>query len=176
VPDLGLGRLREREIDLMRITTTVNGETHHVDDVWEGESLLYVLRERMGLPGSKNACEQGECGSCTVYLDGLAVCACLVAAGQADGRAVVTVEGLADDADLHPVQQAYLDAGAVQCGFCTPGLIVATHDLLSRSPRPGDAETREALAGNLCRCTGYEKILDAVRLAAERMAGEETSA
>jgi aerobic carbon-monoxide dehydrogenase small subunit len=158
----------------MRVTTTVNGERHEVDDVWEGESLLYVLRERMGLPGSKNACEQGECGSCTVYLDGTAVCACLVAAGQAQGREVVTVEGLAEGSDpsghrLHPVQQAYLDAGAVQCGFCTPGLIVATHDLLTRSPRPGDAEIRESLAGNLCRCTGYEKILDAVRLAADRM-------
>jgi aerobic carbon-monoxide dehydrogenase small subunit len=160
----------------MRITTTVNGERHEVDDVWEGESLLYVLRERMGLPGSKNACEQGECGSCTVYLDGVAVCACLVAAGQADGSAVVTVEGLAEGEDLHPVQQAYLDAGAVQCGFCTPGLLVATHDLLAHSPRPDDAEIREALAGNLCRCTGYEKILDAVRLAADRMTGEGTRA
>ncbi|MGH3448248.1 MAG: (2Fe-2S)-binding protein, partial [Nocardioidaceae bacterium] len=137
-------------------------------------SLLYVLRERMGLPGSKNACEQGECGSCTVYLDGLACCACLVAAGQAHGRDVVTVEGLASDDQLHPVQQAFVDAGAVQCGFCTPGLIVATHDLLARDPQPDDAEIRESLAGNLCRCTGYEKILDAVHLAAGRMAGEAT--
>jgi carbon-monoxide dehydrogenase small subunit len=155
----------------MRVTATVNGQRQHVDDVWEGESLLYVLRERMGLPGSKNACEQGECGSCTVYLDGLPVCACLVAAGQAEGREVVTVEGLADPDALHPVQQAFLDAGAVQCGFCTPGLLVQTHDLLARTPRPTDPEIREALAGNLCRCTGYEKILDAVRLAAERSAG-----
>jgi carbon-monoxide dehydrogenase small subunit len=155
----------------MRIDTTVNGETHQVDDVWEGESLLYVLRERMGLPGSKNACEQGECGSCTVYLDGTLVCACLVAAGQAQGSDILTVEGLADGEDLHPVQQAFVEAGAVQCGFCTPGLLVATHDLLSRTPRPDDAEIREALAGNLCRCTGYEKILDAVRMAAETMSG-----
>jgi carbon-monoxide dehydrogenase small subunit len=154
----------------MRITATVNGETHQVDDVWPGESLLYVLRERMGLPGSKNACEQGECGSCTVYLDGVAVCACLVAAGQAGGREVVTVEGLADGDTLHPVQQCFVEADAVQCGFCTPGLVVATHDLLARNPAPSDPEIREALAGNLCRCTGYEKILDAVRLAAERMA------
>ena len=154
----------------MRITTTVNGERHQVDDVWEGESLLYVLRERMGLPGSKNACEQGECGSCTVMLDGVPVCACLVAAGQAEGREVVTVEGLADSEALHPVQTAFVDAGAVQCGFCTPGLVVAAADLLQRSPRPSDPEIREALAGNLCRCTGYEKILDAVRLAAGRMA------
>ena len=158
----------------MRITATVNGQQREVDDVWEGESLLYVLRERMGLPGSKNACEQGECGSCTVYLDGVAACACLVAAGQVQGRDVVTVEGLADEEALHPIQQAFLEAGAVQCGFCTPGLIVQAHDLLQRSGRPSDPEIREALAGNLCRCTGYEKILDAVRLAAERMAGSSS--
>ncbi|QJY48172.1 (2Fe-2S)-binding protein [Pseudonocardia broussonetiae] len=151
----------------MRISLTVNGNRHDVDDVWEGESLLYALRERMGLPGSKNACEQGECGSCTVYLDGTPVCSCLVAAGQAQGREVTTVEGLADE-ELHPVQQAFVECGAVQCGFCTPGLIVSTHDLLERNPAPSDPEIREALAGNLCRCTGYEKILDAVRLASER--------
>ncbi|HTF51300.1 MAG TPA: (2Fe-2S)-binding protein [Pseudonocardia sp.] len=152
----------------MRVNTTVNGVEHVVDDVWEGESLLYVLRERMGLAGSKNACEQGECGSCTVYLDGLPVCACLVAAGQVGGREVRTVEGLADEApegELHPVQRAFLECGAVQCGFCTPGLLVSTHDLLRRCPKPSDPEIREALAGNLCRCTGYEKILDAVRSA-----------
>jgi carbon-monoxide dehydrogenase small subunit len=153
----------------VRVDLTVNGERRQADDVWEGESLLYLLRERLGLPGSKNACEQGECGSCSVYLDGEVVCACLVAAGQAAGRDVVTVEGLADGTRLHPVQQAFLDAGAVQCGFCTPGLVVAVHDLLSREPSPDDAVVREALAGNLCRCTGYEKILDAVRLAAERL-------
>jgi carbon-monoxide dehydrogenase small subunit len=156
----------------VRIDTTVNGEKHQVDDVWEGESLLYILRERMGLPGSKNACEQGECGSCTVYLDGTMVCACLVAAGQAQGSDIITVEGLADGEDLHPVQQAFVEAGAVQCGFCTPGLLVATHDLLSRRQRPSDPEIREALAGNLCRCTGYEKILDAVRMAADTMSGD----
>ena len=155
----------------MRVTATVNGQIRHADDVWEGESLLYVLRERLGLPGSKNACEQGECGSCTVYLDDVPVCACLVAAGQAEGRSIVTVEGLAAD-DLHPVQRAFLRSGAVQCGFCTPGLIVAAHDLLTRIPRPTDSQIREALAGNLCRCTGYEKILDAVRLAAREMAGD----
>jgi carbon-monoxide dehydrogenase small subunit len=155
----------------VRITATVNGETRQADDVWEGESLLYVLRERMGLPGSKNACEQGECGSCTVYLDDTAVCACLVAAGQAQGRTIVTVEGLASGDLLHPVQQAFIEAGAVQCGFCTPGLLIATHDLLRGGVRPTDAEIREALAGNLCRCTGYEKILEAVRLAADRWEG-----
>lgn len=159
----------------MRVTATINGETMHADDVWEGESLLYVLRERLGLPGSKNACEQGECGSCTVYLDGVPVCACLVAAGQAQGREIITVEGLATETDLHPVQEAFVRAGAVQCGFCTPGLIVAAHDLLSRVPEPSDLEIREALAGNLCRCTGYEKILDAIRRAARTLAGEAES-
>jgi carbon-monoxide dehydrogenase small subunit len=151
----------------MRLTVTVNGEPLTADDVWPGESLLYVLRERLGLPGSKNACEQGECGSCTVYLDDLPVCACLVAAGQAEGRTVRTVEGLANGDTLDPVQGAFVRTGAVQCGFCTPGLVVAAHDLIDRNPHPSDAEIREALAGNLCRCTGYEKILDAVRLAAE---------
>jgi aerobic carbon-monoxide dehydrogenase small subunit len=160
----------------MRVTATVNGQVRQADDVWPGESLLYVLRERMGLPGSKNACEQGECGSCTVYLDGVAVCACLVAAGQAQDRTVVTVEGLAGGQELHPVQEAFVEAGAVQCGFCTPGLLVAAHDLLTRVPSPSDLEVREALAGNLCRCTGYEKILAAVRLAADRMTAQSTTA
>jgi aerobic carbon-monoxide dehydrogenase small subunit len=159
----------------MRVTATVNGEIMQADDVWEGESLMYVLRERLGLPGSKNACEQGECGSCTVYMDGVPVCACLVAAGQAEGRSIGTVEGLASGDALHPVQEAFVEAGAVQCGFCTPGLLVAAHDLLTRhgqaqgQARPSDPEIREALAGNLCRCTGYEKILEAVRLAAARL-------
>jgi aerobic carbon-monoxide dehydrogenase small subunit len=159
----------------VRVSLRVNGRDVTADDVWEGESLLYVLRERLGLPGSKNACEQGECGSCTVYLDGRPVCACLVAAGQAHDRDVVTVEGLAGPGALDPVQQAFIDAGAVQCGFCTPGLIVQAHALLRDTvdagrPAPGDAEIREALAGNLCRCTGYEHILEAVRLAAARKA------
>ncbi|MFD7086930.1 (2Fe-2S)-binding protein [Streptomyces sp. NPDC056730] len=192
----------------MRVTFTVNGRRQEADDVWEGESLLYVLRERMGLPGSKNACEQGECGSCTVRLDGVPVCSCLVAAGQAEGREIITVEGLADYAkhrdgahpgdgraagscgtslpsaqrwqaggtdsrtgeagELSPIQQAFIDAGAVQCGFCTPGLLVAADEMLEHNPSPSDADIREALSGNLCRCTGYEKILDAVRLAAAR--------
>jgi aerobic carbon-monoxide dehydrogenase small subunit len=151
----------------MRIEVDVNGERLETD-VWEGESLLYALRERFGLPGSKNACEQGECGSCSVFLDGELVCACLVLAAQADGHDVVTVEGLGAGEELHPVQQAFVDAGAVQCGFCTPGLIVATAALLERSPDPGEDEIREALSGNLCRCTGYQKIFDAVRLAASR--------
>jgi carbon-monoxide dehydrogenase small subunit len=173
----------------MRVNFTVNGRPQEADDVWEGESLLYVLRERLGLPGSKNACEQGECGSCTVRLDGVPVCSCLVAAGQVEGRDVVTVEGLADHArrraggtapagvsdsrtgegtELSPIQQAFIDAGAVQCGFCTPGLLVAADEMLERNPDPSDADIREALSGNLCRCTGYEKIMDAVRLAAAR--------
>jgi carbon-monoxide dehydrogenase small subunit len=160
----------------MRVNMTINGEQRQADDVWEGESLLFMLRERLGLPGSKNACEQGECGSCTVYLDDVPVCSCLVAAGQVQDRELRTVEGLAqkDSAQgdrLDPVQEAFVEAGAVQCGFCTPGLVVAAHDLLRRKPEPSDPEIREALAGNLCRCTGYEKILDAVRLAASRRAG-----
>lgn len=197
----------------MRVNFTVNGRPQEADDVWEGESLLYVLRERMGLPGSKNACEQGECGSCTVRLDGVPVCSCLVAAGQVEGRDVVTVEGLAEfskqreehghggacgtgggcggkggvtlDAakqwqakpgdsqtgegvELSTIQQAFIDAGAVQCGFCTPGLLVQADALLEENSSPSDQDIREALSGNLCRCTGYEKILDAVRLAAAR--------
>ncbi|TML07776.1 MAG: (2Fe-2S)-binding protein [Actinobacteria bacterium] len=149
----------------MRVELTVNGERREAD-AWAGESLLYVLRERLGLPGSKNACEQGECGSCSVLLDGRLVCACLVLAAQADGHELVTVEGLGEEAGLHPVQEAFAETGAVQCGFCTPGFVVATADLLSRNPRPSDDEIREALSGNLCRCTGYAKIFDAVRLAA----------
>ena len=149
----------------MRITITINGEPREAD-VWPGESLLFALRERLGLPGSKNACEQGECGSCSVLLDGRLVCACLVLAAQADGHEVVTVEGLASHDQPHRVQEAFVEAGAVQCGFCTPGLVVATADLLARNPSPTEDEVREALSGNLCRCTGYAKILDAVRLAA----------
>jgi carbon-monoxide dehydrogenase small subunit len=151
----------------VKIRLTVNGERRDTE-VWEGESLLFALRERLGLPGSKNACEQGECGSCSVLLDRTLVCACLVLAAQADGHDVVTVEGLAQDGHLHPVQEAFTETGAVQCGFCTPGLVVATADLLERTPDPTEDEMREALSGNLCRCTGYAKIFDAVRLAATR--------
>jgi carbon-monoxide dehydrogenase small subunit len=150
----------------MRVRLRVNGLEAEAD-CWEGESLLYALRERLGYPGSKNACEQGECGSCSVLLDGVLVCACLVLAAQAEGREVETVEGLTGPAGLHPVQEAFLRAGAVQCGFCTPGLVVAAADLLARSPHPSRVEIREALSGNLCRCTGYEKILAAVAQAAE---------
>jgi carbon-monoxide dehydrogenase small subunit len=152
----------------VKITLRVNGDVREAD-VWEGESLLFALRERFGLPGSKNACEQGECGSCSVLLDGELVCSCLVLAAQAEGHDVVTVEGLGRDGQLHPVQEAFAETGAVQCGFCTPGLIVATADLLAHSPDPSDDEIREALSGNLCRCTGYSKIFDAVRLAASRV-------
>jgi len=150
----------------MRIELTVNGERREAD-VWAGESLLTALRDRMQLPGSKNACEQGECGSCSVLLDGALVCSCLVLAAQADGHEVVTVEGLEENGRLHPVQEAFADTGAVQCGFCTPGFVVAAADLLERIPDPTDDEIREALSGNLCRCTGYQKILDAVHLAAQ---------
>ena len=146
----------------------VNGATHDVTDAWLGESLLYVLRERLGLPGAKGACEQGECGSCSVLVDGALVCACLVLAASAVDRDVTTVEGLAPDGSLTDVQQAFLDEGAVQCGFCTPGLIVAVHDLLDANPHPSDLQVREALSGNICRCTGYGRILAAVQTAAER--------
>jgi carbon-monoxide dehydrogenase small subunit len=146
----------------VRLELTINGERRE-EDVWPGASLLTALREDFGLPGSKNACEQGECGSCSVRLDGILVCACLVLAAQAQGREVVTVEGLGDGERLHPVQEAFVRAGAVQCGFCTPGLVVAAADLLERNSAPSDDEIREALSGNLCRCTGYAKIVQAVR-------------
>ena len=146
----------------MKIRLSVNGGQVEAD-VWEGESLLYALRERLGFPGSKNACEQGECGSCSVLLDGELVCSCLVLAAQAPGHELVTVEGL----ELNRVQEAFVRTGAVQCGFCTPGFVVAATDLLARNPHPSDDEIREALSGNLCRCTGYAKIFDAVRMAAE---------
>jgi aerobic carbon-monoxide dehydrogenase small subunit len=149
----------------VKIDLTVNGERLETD-VWGGESLLYALRERLGLPGSKNACEQGECGSCSVLLDGVLVCSCLVLAAQADGHEVVTVEGLGREGTLHRVQEAFAATGAVQCGFCTPGLVVSTADLLAHNTSPSDDEIREALSGNICRCTGYQKIFDAVRLAA----------
>ena len=150
----------------VKISVTINGESREAD-VWAGESLLNALRDGFGLPGSKNACEQGECGSCSVLLDGELVCACLVLAAQAAGHEVTTVEGLSGAEGTHRVQQAFVDAGAVQCGFCTPGLVVTTAALLERIPDPSDDEIREALSGNLCRCTGYAKIFDAVRLAAQ---------
>ena len=158
----------------MKIVVTVNGERKETE-VWEGESLLFALRERLGLPGSKNACEQGECGSCSVLLDGTLVCACLVLAAQADGHDVVTVEGLAQDGRLHPVQEAFTETGAVQCGFCTPGLIVATADLLARNPAPSEDEMREALSGNLCRCTGYQNIVNAVQWTARKLQSDSAT-
>lgn len=150
----------------MNVSLTVNGVARVAEGVEEEASLLDLLRDHLGLFGTKNACEQGECGSCSVFLDDLLVCSCLVPAGSAEGAAVETVEGLAADGILDPVQQAFVEAGAVQCGFCTPGFVMATHDLLRRVPEPDDAEIREALSGNLCRCTGYQKIIDAVHLAA----------
>jgi carbon-monoxide dehydrogenase small subunit len=143
-------------------TLKINGEEHHVKDAWIGESLLYVLRERLGLPGAKGACEQGECGSCTVVLDGNAVCSCLVLAASAVGSEIATVEGLSPDGSLTDVQQAFIDEGAVQCGFCTPGLIMAVHHLLDHNTTPTELEIKEALSGNICRCTGYGRIFAAV--------------
>jgi carbon-monoxide dehydrogenase small subunit len=150
-------------------TLRVNGTAHEVTDAWLGESLLYVLRERLGRMGAKGACEQGECGSCSVLVDGVLTCSCLVLAAAAVGREITTVEGLTDGDELSAIQQAFVDEGAVQCGFCTPGLVVAVHDLLDRRPRPTDLEVREALSGNLCRCTGYGRILAAVQAAALRV-------
>ena len=150
----------------MNVELILNGRSA-VADVRAHDSLLTALREAFDLPGSKNACEQGECGSCSVLLDGELVCSCLVLAAAADGREVRTVEGLAPGGGMHPVQRAFVDAGAVQCGFCTPGLIVATDALLRENPEPSDSEIREALAGNICRCTGYGRILAAVRAAAQ---------
>ena len=141
----------------------VNGADHDVADAWVGESLLYVLRERLGLPASKGACEQGECGSCSVLVDGALVCSCLVLAASAVGAEVVTVEGVGADGQLTDVQQAFVDHGAVQCGFCTPGLVITVHELLDRVARPSELEVREAISGNLCRCTGYEHIVQAIR-------------
>ena len=153
----------------MRIELRVNGSTRAAE-ARNGESLLTFLREELALPGSKNACEQGECGSCSVMLDGALVCSCLVLAGASAGKSVETVEALSTNETLHPIQQAFLDAGAVQCGFCTPGFVVAANALLATNPEPSDAEIREALSGNICRCTGYGKILEAVHAAARARA------
>ena len=144
-------------------TLHVNGVDRPVADAWVGESLLYVLRERLGLFGSKGACEQGECGSCSVLVDGELVCSCLVLAAAAVGQEIVTIEGVAPVGSPSDVQQAFVEAGAVQCGFCTPGLIMATHALLERTPEPTEYEIREELSGNVCRCTGYGRIIDAVQ-------------
>ena len=152
----------------MNYELTVNGEPHPVDAAWLGESLLHVLRERLGLPGAKAGCEQGECGSCSVLVDGELVCACLVLAASLPGADIVTIEGVqpADRGELLPVQEAFVEQGAVQCGFCTPGLVMAAHSLLERNPAPTDLEVKEAISGNLCRCTGYGRVfaaIDAVR-------------
>ncbi len=140
----------------------VNGKTMPVQDSWVGESLLYVLRERLGLPGTKGACEQGECGSCTVLMNGDAVCACLVMAATAVNSEIVTVEGITAESTLTDVQQSFVEEGAVQCGFCTPGLIVAVHHLLEKNPQPSEFEVKEAISGNICRCTGYGRVFAAV--------------
>jgi carbon-monoxide dehydrogenase small subunit len=157
----------------MKVTCTVNGLLVTVDDVRPAESLLDMLRDKLTLTGTKNACEQGECGSCSVYLDDALVCSCLVLAGQAEGRRVTTIEGLSAGTELDPVQLAFVHAGAIQCGFCTPGLVLAVHDLLRSIPDPDDEQICEALAGNLCRCTGYQKVIAAVHRAAAEMVAEQ---
>ena len=143
----------------------VNGQKRQVRDAWVGESLLYVLRERLGLPGSKGACEQGECGSCTVIMDGQAVCSCLVMAATAIDSKITTIEGLTQADSLTAVQDAFITEGGVQCGFCTPGLIVAIEHLLDNNPDPSQLEVKEAISGNICRCTGYGRIFEAVNTA-----------
>jgi len=154
-------------------TLNVNGTVHPVKDAWIGESLLYVLRERLGLPGSKGACEQGECGSCTVVIDGSAVCSCLVMAATAVDSQIATIEGLAEDGALTDVQEAFITEGAVQCGFCTPGLVMAVHHLLESNDNPDEMTVKEALSGNICRCTGYGRIFAAVDAGiAQRKAGK----
>jgi carbon-monoxide dehydrogenase small subunit len=155
-----------------RFTLRVNGAEHQVHDAWIGESLLHVLRERLGLPGSKNACEQGECGSCSILVDGALVCSCLVLAASATGRDIVTIESLAPDGGLSTTQRAFVEAGAVQCGFCTPGLIMAADDLLDRTSKPSELEIREAISGNLCRCTGYGRVIAAIERAGAARRGE----
>ena len=144
---------------------TVNGKQHQVRDAWVGESLLYVLRERLGLPGAKGACEQGECGSCTVIMDGQAVCSCLVMAATAIDSEIKTVESLSTNGVLTEVQDAFITEGGVQCGFCTPGLVVAIEHLLDKNPEPTELEIKEAISGNICRCTGYGRIFEAVTTA-----------
>lgn len=151
----------------MNVVFTVNGQEREAP-LFGAESLLYVLREHLGLLGAKDACEQGECGSCTVLLDGDPVCSCLVMAADAHGSEVVTVEGLGSEEELHPVQRSFVDHGAVQCGFCTPGFVISAVHLLKHNPAPSRDQIREALSGNICRCTGYGAILRAV----EALAGE----
>jgi carbon-monoxide dehydrogenase small subunit len=158
--------------ELIGYKLRVNGREREVAEAWLGENLLYVLRERLGLPGSKNACEQGECGSCSVLMDGQLVCSCMVLAASAVGSDIVTVEGLsAGDNELSDIQAAFLTEGGVQCGYCTPGFVVSVHDLLERNPDPTELEVREAVSGNLCRCTGYGRIFAAVRAVQEARQG-----
>lgn len=151
----------------------VNGRRHLVQEAWLGESLLHVLRERLDLPGAKAGCEQGECGSCSVLVDGSLVCACLVLAAATVGAHITTLEGIqpVDRGAFSDVQQAFVDEGAVQCGFCTPGLVMAVHDLLDRNPQPTGLEVREAISGNLCRCTGYGRVFAAIVVTVQRRAG-----
>jgi carbon-monoxide dehydrogenase small subunit len=155
-------------------TLRINGEKHDVKDAWLGESLLYVLRERLGLPGAKGACEQGECGSCTVFMDGKSVCSCLVMAASAVECEIATVEGLNADGTLTDVQEAFITEGAVQCGFCTPGLVMQVHHLLDHNPTPSEMEIKEALSGNICRCTGYGRIFAAVDAVIETRSGKSS--
>ena len=158
----------DKDNSSIEYSLSVNGNSHEISKSWLGESLLYVLREELGLYGSKNACEQGECGSCSVLMDGVLACSCLVLAANATGRNIETIESLSDDDSLTVVQEAFIETGAVQCGFCTPGLLVTIHDFLETNPEPNVLEIREAISGNLCRCTGYGRIVEAVQIASKQ--------
>ena len=155
----------------LNIALTVNGKSFQVKTAPQ-TTLLYLLRDELGLTGSKDGCQEGECGTCTVLLDGKLVNACLTLAGQCDGREILTIEGVANNGELHPVQKAFVEAGAVQCGYCTPGMILSAVYLLDKNPKPSQGEIRTAIVGNLCRCTGYNKIIDAIQLASEEISGE----
>lgn len=163
--------MSNEHVTLEHFILDVNATDYEVNDSWLGESLLDVLRDRLGFMGTKGACEQGECGSCSVMVDGVLVCSCLVMAASAVGQPILTIEGVAPVGAPSDVQAAFVECGAVQCGFCTPGLIMAVHDLLERSPQPTLTEIREELAGNVCRCTGYGRIIDAVQQVAVRRRG-----
>lgn len=151
----------------------VNDISYDIPKSWLGESLLYVLREKLGLYGSKNACEQGECGSCSVMMDGVLVCSCLVLAANATERTIKTIESISNNDALSDVQEAFVETGAIQCGFCTPGLLVTIHDFLETNPQPNVPEIREAISGNLCRCTGYGRIIEAVQITSKRRISEQ---
>ena len=158
-----------------KVSFTVNGEVYEVE-VEPRWTLLEVLREKLYLTGTKRGCDRGDCGACTVLINGIAKLSCLTLAVEAQGKEILTVEGLAQDKDLHPIQRAFVEQGAVQCGFCTPGMVLSAKALLDRNPTPSEEEVREGLSGNLCRCTGYTKVIEAVLVASETMRKRQETA